>query len=137
MNRYPARTLSCFWAFPPLHLRTLTRTNRYDVRLLLDQLPSASSRTPAPAPTRADSPGGWSDLPSDSEDMFFLSPSEVEDYRREKRRKLIENYREERVRARRAEDGDEDEAEDEAWGGSDEEVRMTVFIAIIYLIMIV
>jgi hypothetical protein len=78
-----------------------------------------------PAATRAESPGGWSDLPSDTEDTFFLSPSEVEDYRRDKRRKLIDSYREERVRARRAEDGDEEEEEEEereVWGGSDEEV---------------
>ncbi|KAH0835574.1 hypothetical protein J3R83DRAFT_9279 [Lanmaoa asiatica] len=38
-----------------------------------------------------------SDLPSDSEDTFFFSPDELEDYRREKRRRLIDRGREERL----------------------------------------
>nr|GAT49144.1 predicted protein [Mycena chlorophos] len=87
--------------------------DRYDARLLLDTLPTRSERPPTPP-----SPSGWSDLPSDTEDMFFLSPEEVQDYRREKRRKLIDQAREERVKARRAEDG---EPEEDIWGGSDEE----------------
>lgn len=65
------------------------------------------------------SPGGWSDLPSDAEDTFFFSPDEAEDYRREKRRRLIDQGREARLRALRAEEGEEEEQ----WGGSDEEVR--------------
>lgn len=70
-----------------------------------------------------DSPSGWSDLPSDSEDTFFFSPDEAEDYHRDKRRRLIEKTREERLKARREEDGESEEEEPDVWGGSDEEVR--------------
>ncbi|KAJ7666870.1 hypothetical protein DFH06DRAFT_1184918 [Mycena polygramma] len=87
--------------------------DRYDARLLLDSLPKQTSiSTPA-------SPTGWSDLPSDSEDTFFFAPHEADDYRREKRRKLMDQAREERVKARRAEDGESEE--EDVWGGSDEE----------------
>ncbi|KAF7324613.1 hypothetical protein MKEN_00502600 [Mycena kentingensis (nom. inval.)] len=87
--------------------------DRYDARLLLDALPPAA----APRP-RSQSPSGWSDLPSDSEDTFFLTPEEADDYRRDKRRKVIDQAREERLRARREEDG---VTEEDVWGGSDEE----------------
>jgi len=97
---------------------------RYDVRLLLDVLPPRSSSSAPPVPP--ESPTGWSDLPSDSEDMFF-SPDEADDFRREKKRKLMERTKEERLKARMLEDGaDEDAAhhgkEEDVWGGSDEEV---------------
>lgn len=92
--------------------------DRYDARLLLDTLPSVSeSKTPDRL-----SPTGWSDLPSDSEDTFFLQPDETEDYRREKRRKVLENLREERMKALREEANEALEPEQDAWGGSDEEV---------------
>lgn len=84
-------------------------------------MPPAQSQ---PAPPRAESPSGWSDLPSDSEDTFFFSPNELEDYHREKRRRTIDQAREERLKARLAEDGEEDnikQEEEEVWGGSDEE----------------
>ncbi|CCL98879.1 uncharacterized protein FIBRA_00886 [Fibroporia radiculosa] len=95
--------------------------DRYDARLLLDALPSVGSQE-AMSINGLSSPGGWSDLPSDTEDTFFLNIEEVEDYRREKRRKLIDQGREERLRALRAEAG-EDQKEDtaEEWGDSDEE----------------
>ncbi|KAI0821781.1 hypothetical protein BC628DRAFT_1328924 [Trametes gibbosa] len=95
---------------------------RYDARLLLDALPDVS--TPAPV-TEPGSPGGWSDLPSDAEDTFFFSPDEIEDYRRDKRRRVIHEDRQARLRAIRAEapDDDDDVLADprENWGGSDEE----------------
>ncbi|KAK2464945.1 hypothetical protein APHAL10511_003021 [Amanita phalloides] len=91
--------------------------DRYDARLLLDTLPSIQS---TPASPRAESPAGWSDLPSDSEDTFFLSPSEVEDFRRQKRRRTLDKAYEERLKARIAEDEDSMEEQD-TWGGSDEE----------------
>ncbi|KAJ6632519.1 hypothetical protein B0H10DRAFT_1771660, partial [Mycena sp. CBHHK59/15] len=86
---------------------------RYDARLLLDALPEFA---PSGEP---DSPSGWSDLPSDAEDTFFFSPSETEDYRQEKRRRLMDRTREDRLKARKAEDGDT--ADEDVWGGSDEE----------------
>ncbi|KAI0370699.1 hypothetical protein BV20DRAFT_966203 [Pilatotrama ljubarskyi] len=95
--------------------------DRYDARLLLDALPRL---LPWSTAEEADSPGGWSDLPSDAEDTFFFSPEEVEDYRREKRRRVIDGDREARLRALRSEgDEDEDEPVDprDEWGGSDEE----------------
>lgn len=106
----------------------------YDVRLLLDALPPPSSS--APPPTAPESPTGscWSDLPSDAEDMFFFSRDEADDFRREKKRKLMERTREERLKARMLEDGvDEDavhhgeEEDSNVWGGSDEEVCLPHF----------
>ncbi|KAJ6524445.1 hypothetical protein DFH09DRAFT_186904 [Mycena vulgaris] len=88
--------------------------DRYDARLLLDALPKFPRQNTPP------SPSGWSDLPSDTEDTFFFSPDEAEDYRQEKRRKLMDRAREERLKARKAEDGEPEEEED-VWGGSDEE----------------
>ncbi|KIJ19597.1 hypothetical protein PAXINDRAFT_69391 [Paxillus involutus ATCC 200175] len=89
--------------------------DRYDVRLLLESLPEPDAEH---SQVRPISPSGWSDLPSDSEDTFFFSPDEVEDYRREKRRRLIDRGREERLKALAAEEGEEDS---DPWGGSDEE----------------
>ncbi|KIJ62464.1 hypothetical protein HYDPIDRAFT_114591 [Hydnomerulius pinastri MD-312] len=90
--------------------------DRYDVRLLLDTLPE---RDVGPSQVRPLSPSGWSDLPSDSEDTFFFSPDELEDYRRDKRRRLIDRGREERLKALAAAEGEEEDPD--LWGGSDEE----------------
>ncbi|KAL0948347.1 hypothetical protein HGRIS_010933 [Hohenbuehelia grisea] len=93
--------------------------DRYDARLLLDSLPPLDE--PATA-AHAASPSGWSDLPSDSEDTFFLSPDEIESYRRDKRRRIIDRSREERLRALREAEGESAGMEaEEVWGGSDEE----------------
>ncbi|KAI8977827.1 hypothetical protein BD414DRAFT_517061 [Trametes punicea] len=100
-----------------------TWVDRYDARLLLDALPTASPQSDA-GTAEPSSPGGWSDLPSDAEDTFFLSPEEVDDYHREKRRRVIHEDREARLRALRLEgEIHHDEAADprEDWGGSDEE----------------
>lgn len=91
---------------------------RYDARLLLDALPSISHDTPLDVPS---SPGGWSDLPSDAEDTFFFSPDEIEDYRRDKRRRLIDQGREDRLRALHSEAEADEQPAEEQWGGSDEE----------------
>ncbi|KAI0700831.1 hypothetical protein C8T65DRAFT_657291 [Cerioporus squamosus] len=94
--------------------------DRYDARLLLESLPDVSS--PTLATPEPGSPGGWSDLPSDAEDTFFFSAEEADDYRREKRRRVIDRDREARLSALRAEGGDgEDEDPRKQWGGSDEE----------------
>lgn len=93
--------------------------HRYDARLLLD----ASHILAKPSDPDRLSPTGWSDLPSDSEDTFFLSQEEIEDYHRDKRRRMIEHGREQRLKAMRAEDEEGIEAkEEDEWGGSDEEV---------------
>ncbi|KAL1743815.1 hypothetical protein HDZ31DRAFT_64692 [Schizophyllum fasciatum] len=90
--------------------------DRYDARLLLDSVPASVT-----APQAAEPPpsGGWADLPQDAEDLFYFSPGEIDDYRREKRRRLIAQEHEDRVKARRAEDGEADD--EDPWGGSDEE----------------
>lgn len=96
---------------------------RYDARLLLDALP-VHSRSENATQSVPDTRGGWSDIPSDSEDTFFFSPEEAEDFRREKKRRLLDQNREQRVRGRRLEDGGSSDIkeDEEIWGGSDEEV---------------
>ncbi|TFL02924.1 hypothetical protein BDV98DRAFT_565051 [Pterulicium gracile] len=96
--------------------------DRYDARLLLNRLPESSSPLNRPdSPSgRPSSPSGWTDLPSDTEDAFFLSPSEVLTLRQTKKRQDLDRLREERLAALQAEDEEELEEEDE-WGGSDEE----------------
>ncbi|KIP02096.1 hypothetical protein PHLGIDRAFT_96364 [Phlebiopsis gigantea 11061_1 CR5-6] len=91
--------------------------DRYDARLLLD----AWETQPSVPPPDCMSPTGWSDLPSDTEDMFFLSPDEIEDYHRDKRRRMIERGREERLKAMKTEEDENEEREGDEWGGSDEE----------------
>lgn len=73
---------------------------------------------------RASSPAGWSDLPSDEEDTFFLSALEVEDVYRAKRRRKLDDDRQQRLQLLRdAEPADSHEnvETDSLWGGSDEE----------------
>ena len=106
---------------------------RYDARLLLETLPNSNPRvSTGTVVEQPDSPTGWSDLPSDTEDTFFFSPDETEDFRREKRRRLLEQTREERLKARMEEDQEKDEEgqeEEDVWGGSDEEVRVIFFFS--------
>jgi len=100
-------------------------SDRYDARLLLDALPTVHS---ASVDSGSVSPTGWSDLPSDTEDTFFFAPVEAEDYRREKRRRMIDRNREERLKAMREDEGDTTNEDAEVWGGSDEEVCSMCFL---------
>ncbi|KAG7085600.1 hypothetical protein E1B28_003151 [Marasmius oreades] len=100
--------------------------DRYDARLLLDREQFEKLQQfrehSQDISDRASSPGGWSELPSDTEDTFFFSREETEDYHREKRRRLLEQSREARLKARIEEDGKNDvKADQDGWGGSDEE----------------
>lgn len=104
--------------------------HRYDARLLLDALPSFTAPPQVQEAGRL-SPTGWSDLPSDSEDTFFLNREEIEDYRRDKRRKVLENLREERLRALREEREEEEAPNEDPWGDSDEEVHPNIYSTII------
>jgi hypothetical protein len=114
-------------ARPRDHQRTpLTRRtrHRYDARLLLDVLPivvdpapDATSAHPPPSP---DSPGGWSDLPSDTEDTFFLTPDETADLHRTKRLRHLDALRTARLRALSPDDPAD--ADTDPWGSSGEEV---------------
>ena len=98
---------------------------RYDARLLLSEYPeycrslsNASSITPS-------SPSGWSDLPSDTEDAFFLSASEIAELQHTKQQKALEDARSSRLSALRAAGDEEDEDNNgddgDPWGDSDEE----------------
>jgi hypothetical protein len=116
---------------PPL----TQHTHRYDARLLLDTLPriartaAASNDDAAAAVSRPASPGGWSDLPSDAEDTFFLTPDETADLHRTKRLRHLDALRTARLRAlspsasphHHHHPADAD-ANADPWGGSDEEV---------------
>ncbi|KAJ4485652.1 hypothetical protein J3R30DRAFT_3441007 [Lentinula aciculospora] len=115
----PTDNLQDFNGEEPSHLDSeAIWVDRYDARLLLDPQTSSNTYTRTQyddAVSVPSSPTGWSDLPSDAEDIFFFTAEETEDYRREKRRRLMEQTRDERLKARAEEDGDE------VWGESDEE----------------
>ncbi|GAA5890893.1 hypothetical protein JCM6882_008848 [Rhodosporidiobolus microsporus] len=90
-------------------------TDRYDLLHLLPSLPSHlphpapvfSSTTPANTST-SDPPAppspGFSDLPSDHEELFYFSPVERADLEKRKKRRRMDEEREERVRQREEED---------------------------------
>jgi hypothetical protein len=105
----------------------IKRWCRYDARLLLDSLPQALPQDSLRTSLSPDSPTGWSDLPSDTEDTFFFAPEEAEDFRREKRRRLMDKNREERLKALRAEGGEDDGYQEEENWASDEEVCLSTF----------
>ena len=109
--------LFCIFSFCHLGGTPLTLlTIRYDARLILDpDLLSTHLEI-----RRSSSPSGWSDIPSDAEDTFFFSQAEVDDYRRDKRRRLIDSAREERLRIL-AQLEPADEPQETCWA-SDEEV---------------
>lgn len=90
---------------------------RYDARLILDSLPNRTGGR------RPSSPSGWSDIPSDTEDTFFFGRAEAEDYRRDKRRRLMESAHEERLRA--LEQLEPADGPQETCWASDEEVRVS------------
>ncbi|TFK51341.1 hypothetical protein OE88DRAFT_1659283 [Heliocybe sulcata] len=93
--------------------------DRYDARLLLSSIPTVPSPSP---PSPALSASGWSDLPSDAEDTFFLTGPDLDDYHRQKRRRVMDTAREERLRALGdAEGSAKGGNEEEEWGDSDEE----------------
>ncbi|KAI0301352.1 hypothetical protein BC826DRAFT_988944, partial [Russula brevipes] len=100
--------------------------DRYDARLLLDALPIVVDPTAAPdaasahPPPSPDSPGGWSDLPSDTEDTFFLTPDETADLHRTKRLRHLDALRTARLRAL-SPDAHPADADADPWGSSGEE----------------
>ncbi|KAG8760446.1 hypothetical protein FRC11_000400 [Ceratobasidium sp. 423] len=98
----------------------------FDARLLLESLETVATPGSIQLSTEIDPPEGvgWDDLPSDTEDTFFLTPKEVDEYRHDKRRKLLEKERQDRLRALAEEDevnGRRAEPPEALWGGSDEE----------------
>lgn len=93
---------------------------------LLPSLPSLLTRSPSPS-----SSTGWTDLPSDAEDTFFLDEAEQEEYERAKKRRKFDDLRQDRMRqleareaAERIESDSNSKRDDpHAWQGDDEEVR--------------
>ena len=85
----------------------------------MDALPPTI--TQSSVSTQPGSPSGCSDLPSDAEDTL-LTAEEIEDFRREKRRKRIAQNREDRLRALQAREDEVIDPPEDEWGGSDEEV---------------
>ena len=96
--------------------------HRFDARLLLTRIP-VYSRLHASAEHQPENEG-WDELPSDAEDMWFFGSEEAVEYRYKKRRKLIEDMR--NVRMRQMETQTNDNL-DEIWGDSDEEVFASLY----------
>ncbi|KAM0746896.1 hypothetical protein T439DRAFT_329169 [Meredithblackwellia eburnea MCA 4105] len=76
--------------------------DRYDALNLLQSLPGApgASHPPPTSPT-ALSDTGFSDLPSDSEEMFYFDVQERDEIARKKKRRKLEAGREDRLKALR------------------------------------
>lgn len=97
--------------------------HRFDARLLLPRIPEYS-RLHASEEHQPENEG-WDELPSDAEDMWFFGSEEAVEYRSKKRRKLIEDMRNDRLRQMEAQTSDNLE---EIWGDSDEEVFAFPFL---------
>ncbi|KAL8281533.1 hypothetical protein RQP46_006217 [Phenoliferia psychrophenolica] len=76
--------------------------DRYDALNLLEAVPPPSADPPSPTLS-----AGFSDLPSDSEEMFYFDADTREDIGRQKKRRKMDEGREERLRALK----DKEEAE--------------------------
>lgn len=116
--------LSLFWPSMLIYIYY-----RYDARLLLSSLPRQDSENHSlvdpGSVSSPPSPSGWSDLPSDSEDTFFFTASETSDFRRNKRRRLLDAAQSVRLKSLRERDGVDSEEVgkemDPVWGDDDEE----------------
>lgn len=76
----------------------------HDIIHLLPSLPNTTSLVSPPSPTLSSSSSSWS-LPSDTEEIWYLSdPEEIEVYKNEKKKKWMEALRQERLRERERED---------------------------------
>ncbi|KAB5591875.1 hypothetical protein CTheo_4663 [Ceratobasidium theobromae] len=99
--------------------------DRFDVRLLLESVEDIAASSGAvsshvPGDPLADV--GWDNVPSDSEDTFFLSRQEVIEYQHDKRQRALEKGRQDRLRALAEEDqAARQEPSEAGWGNSDEE----------------
>ncbi|KAF6756636.1 hypothetical protein DFP72DRAFT_810249 [Ephemerocybe angulata] len=86
----------------------LINSYRFDARLLLDslaelELDEDSNAEPSIEPASPAS-STWSDFPEDSRETFFLSQTEIEDYHRIKRRRMMDEAHERRLKEREEED---------------------------------
>ncbi|KIY64186.1 hypothetical protein CYLTODRAFT_402173 [Cylindrobasidium torrendii FP15055 ss-10] len=97
--------------------------DRHDIRLLLEPMAPIPSTSEA-GKTAANV--GWDDLPADAAEVFLLGAEAIEDFHREKRRRMNEEAREARLRAMSPEP--EAAAAGDEWGGSDEEPDESVVL---------
>jgi len=89
-----------------------TSYHRYDARLLLQSFSDISiANNPIPDDEDELACSSWADFPEDSRETFFLSPEQAEDYHRIKRRRMIDEAHERRLREREEEDRNAAEAE--------------------------
>lgn len=96
--------------------RTLRRLLlcRYDIVHLLEQLPEGAfllspKEKVQQVPRETGSPTGMSDLPSDTEDVFFMEADEAEEYQRQKQRRLLDALRTSRIDAMKAQEAVEEQ----------------------------
>ena len=90
------------WSIQPAHPQLWLC--RYDVLNLLGGLPMHLPRSPGADPPSPTASVGFSDLPSDSEEMFYFSAAERDEITRKKKRRRLEEGRNERMRALEAEE---------------------------------
>lgn len=122
---YTLQSVFSFSILPLLKPRSLNKrlaSCRFDARLLLSSLPPSDAQE-ASSSTDPATQIGWDDLPSDSEDTFFMSVAEIDTYLVDKRQRDMEINRQKRMRAFEEREAAERDPNDPAgWGGSDEEV---------------
>ncbi|KAG8986068.1 hypothetical protein FRB94_014011 [Tulasnella sp. JGI-2019a] len=103
-------------------MRGLRSATQFDAHLLLTSLPTISGTNHRPCD---DDEETWSDLPSDSEDTFFLTPLETQAYHRDKRFKAMDRLRAERMQALEAQEAEAERhsktMDKDPWGDDDEE----------------
>lgn len=119
-----------FYRFDALHLLTsqpLGSITTNDLLIITSQVPK-----PPSLPTQEDDEeDGWSDLPSDSEDLFFMEPNEIQDFLREKKRKKLEMEREKRLEAIEKERGSLEEEERKRKRGNEVGFRLLFAMSLI------
>ncbi|WAQ84507.1 hypothetical protein PtA15_5A77 [Puccinia triticina] len=89
------------------HLQNSVWVDRYDARLLLSPPPSRSTDStlePQITSPPAQSPTGYSDLPSDHEEMFYFQPEERVEIAQKKLRRRRDDERSVRIKLREEED---------------------------------
>ncbi|ORY34110.1 hypothetical protein BCR39DRAFT_518528 [Naematelia encephala] len=93
-------------------------TNTNAIAVATNAIAGPSTRSSSPSPSSSSS--GWTDLPSDQEEMFYASDEdERERLRGQRRREWVDKLREERVRDREREERDKGREEVQAAAAKD------------------
>lgn len=88
---------------------TMPFISRYDARLLLSTTPPTGFEEPTIVTPPPVSPTGYSDLPSDHEEMFYFDESERQEIAQRKLRRKRDEQQHKRIRLREAEDKQREE----------------------------